>query len=275
MTVTEQSRVASSDIEPMIGTEILADKAALLSGVHAAEIRELLEQRGVLVFPKIDFTDEEHVAFTKTLGKFAREIRAEEVYKVTLDTGQNASAEYLKGAFYWHIDGTMSPMPILASILSAKVLSKTGGDTEFCNTYAAYDALSDEDKAAINGLKVVHALAASQTYFDPEPTLAKFLEWKGLGRNELATGLDPPFGPQVARHQRDRASCRRHRPARGRRSTTRPACATGRPRERFVYIVTEMVGGRHPDLGQYRHDAPRHRLCARRRPPAAPDQARG
>jgi alpha-ketoglutarate-dependent taurine dioxygenase len=50
-------------------------------------------------------------------------------------------ALYLKGSMYWHIDGTMNEVPILASILSAKYLPPEGGQTEFCNTYAPYDAL--------------------------------------------------------------------------------------------------------------------------------------
>lgn len=183
MTVAEKTRLATRDLAPLIGTAILADKPALLSGEHAAAIRELLERRGVLVFPQIHFTDEEQIAFTRTLGKFAKELRGEEIYKVTLDKGENATAEYLKGAFFWHIDGTMSPMPILASILSAKRLSETGGDTEFSNTYAAYEALSEEDKAALEGVKVVHTLAASQKMVDPEPTYAKYREWRGMGRD--------------------------------------------------------------------------------------------
>lgn len=73
----------TKDIKPQIGTEIHAEKAALLGGEHAEEIRELLEQRGVLVFPRISFTDEEQVAFTKTLGKFAPEL------KVMMDIGDN------------------------------------------------------------------------------------------------------------------------------------------------------------------------------------------
>ena len=52
----------TSDINPRIATRILNDKADLLSGVHAAEIRNLLERRGVLVFPEVNFTDEEQVA---------------------------------------------------------------------------------------------------------------------------------------------------------------------------------------------------------------------
>src|ERR1700756_1698519 len=104
-----------------------------------------LGRRGVVVFPEIHCTDEEHVAFTCTLGKFARELRGEDIYKVTLDAGQNTTAEYLKAAFFWHFDGFISPMPIRASLLSAKVLSPPGtGDTQFANTYAAYEALSDD-----------------------------------------------------------------------------------------------------------------------------------
>src|SRR3546814_5823423 len=107
-------------------------------------MRELLEQRGVLVFPQINFDDDEQVAFTKSLGTFAPEMAGEIIYKVTLDTNANSRADYLKGSLYWHIDGTMNDVPILASLLSMKQLPSTGGgDTEFCNTYAAYDDLSE------------------------------------------------------------------------------------------------------------------------------------
>ncbi len=101
----------------------------------------------MLVFPQVNFNDDEQVAFTNTLGTFAPEHDGEIIYKVTLDNKVNAKADYLKGSWYWHIDGTMNKVPILASILSAKVLSPTGGDTDFCNTYAAYDDLPDVEKA--------------------------------------------------------------------------------------------------------------------------------
>jgi len=168
MSTTEQTRLEYWKITPFIGTEILADKATLLRGEHAGEIRRLLEETGVLVFPKIDFTDEEQIAFTTTLGKFAKELKGEEIYKVSLDKGQNSTAEYLKGAFLWHIDGTMSPMPILASLLASKVRAPEGGDTDFCNTYAA-----------------IHTLAASQLDIEPEPSVAKLREWLSYGKNEL------------------------------------------------------------------------------------------
>jgi alpha-ketoglutarate-dependent taurine dioxygenase len=197
MSVAEETRFIVTNVKPKIGAKVLADKQSLLSGAHAEQLRDLLEQRGVLVFPKVNFTDEEQIAFTRTLGKFAREIRGEDIYKITMDKSQTATAEYLKGAFYWHIDGTMSPMPIRASILSAKVLSPVGGNTEFCNTYAAYDDLPEEEKKKLDGLRVVHAMAASQLYFDPEPTFAKWQEWMKMGTKEL---------PLVWTHQSGRKS---------------------------------------------------------------------
>jgi len=186
-----------TDIKPLIGAVVHADKATLLGGAHAAALREMLERRGVLVFPEIHFDDEEQIAFTSTLGRFAKELRGQDIYKITLDAGENATAEYLKGAFFWHFDGAMSPMPIRASLLASKVLSPTGGNTEFSNTYAAYDALSAEDKQALEGLRVVHALAASQLYVDPEPSYAKWQEWKTRGRKEL---------PLVWQHESGRKS---------------------------------------------------------------------
>jgi alpha-ketoglutarate-dependent taurine dioxygenase len=185
MSLAEKTRFEARSLKPKIGAEILADKATLLSGDYAGEIRELLEQRGVLIFPKVNFTDEEQIAFTSTLGKFAKEIRGEDIYKITMDKSQTATADYLKGAFYWHIDGTMSPMPIRASILASKVLSPTGGNTEFCNTYAAYDDLPEAEKQQLDGLMVVHAGSASQLYADPEPTYEKWREWQAMGRKEL------------------------------------------------------------------------------------------
>lgn len=176
----------TADINPRIGTEIRAEKHELLSGAYAAEIRELLESRGVLVFPEIGFTDDEQVAFTETLGTLAAERSGEKVYNVTLDTTVNRGAAYLKGSLYWHLDGTMNEVPILASLLSSKVLpSNGGGDTEFCNTYAAYDDLSDDDKAELEELRVMHSSWNTLHYYDPEPTIKTLRQMMAIGDREL------------------------------------------------------------------------------------------
>lgn len=174
------------DITPRIATEIRADKKTLLSGQYAAKMRELLELRGVLVFPRIDFTDEEQIAFTQTLGTFAPEMRGDRVYKVTLDTKVNDMADYLKGSLYWHIDGTMNAVPILASLLSMRVLpSNGGGDTEFCNTYAAYDDLPEDEKRKIDKLRVMHSAWNTLFYYDPEPSIEALRNMMRIGDREL------------------------------------------------------------------------------------------
>ncbi|MGB5794248.1 MAG: TauD/TfdA family dioxygenase [Mycolicibacter algericus] len=186
MTLKTTSTLPTRDLTERIATEVRADKAALLSGDHAGAIRALLEQRGVLVFPQIGFTDAEQIAFTETLGTLAPERDGEAVYDVTLDTNVNKQADYLKGSFYWHLDGTMNQVPILASLLSSKVLpADGGGDTEFCNTYAAYDDLSDEDKAQIASLRAMHSAWNSLLYYDPEPDFATLRQMMAIGEREL------------------------------------------------------------------------------------------
>jgi alpha-ketoglutarate-dependent taurine dioxygenase len=178
--------LAARDLTPRIAAEIRADKEALLSGVHAGAIRELLERRGVLVFPQIGFTDDEQVAFTETLGTLATERSGEQVYSVTLDTTVNKRADYLKGSLYWHIDGTMNEVPILASLLSSKVLPEDGGgDTEFCNTYAAYEDLSDEDKQQLESLRVMHSAWNTLLYYNPEPDIATLRQMMAIGERKL------------------------------------------------------------------------------------------
>ncbi|MCJ2177080.1 TauD/TfdA dioxygenase family protein [Novosphingobium album (ex Hu et al. 2023)] len=187
MPAVTETKLRTEDIKPKIGSRVLNSKEELLSGELAAQLRDLIEQRGVLVFPKIDFTEDEQIAFTKTLGNYAPENPDGSVSKITLDVKENPSAaEYLKGSLYWHIDGTRNDVPIFASLLTCKVLSPRGtGNTGFSNTYAAYDSLSDEQKAEYETLKVVHAPWASLFYYEPEPPLAKVKGMQAIGEKVL------------------------------------------------------------------------------------------
>ena len=105
MSVIETSRLKSEEIKPKIGSRILNSKEELLSGELTDQINDLLEQRGVLVFKKINFTDEEQIAFTHTLGTFAHEEGEsifskngeDSVYPITMDPKVNPNADYLKG----------------------------------------------------------------------------------------------------------------------------------------------------------------------------------
>jgi alpha-ketoglutarate-dependent taurine dioxygenase len=193
-----QSRLVHEPIKSSIGSRVLNTKAELLSGKFADEIRAVLQERGVLVFPQVNFSDEEQIAFTKTLGTFQPEREGGDVFKVTLDNKENPlGAEYLKGSLYWHLDGTMNPVPILASLLSSKKLASWGGNTGFCNTYAAYEQLSDAQKAELDRLKVMHSVWSTVFYYEPEPSLAKLKGMQALGEREL---------PLVWKHRSGRKS---------------------------------------------------------------------
>jgi len=182
--VTNATRLVSEQIKPKVGARILNSKEELLSGTLSAEINRLLEDRAVLVFPQINFTDEEQVAFTNSIGGLASEVRGESVFKISLDKTVNREAvEYLKGSLFWHVDGTMNSVPIRGSVLSSKVLPPWGGNTEFANCYAAYDDLPQETKDRIDGLRVVHAMWHSQLFHCPEPTLAQLEDWMSKGED--------------------------------------------------------------------------------------------
>jgi alpha-ketoglutarate-dependent taurine dioxygenase len=203
MATVAKTRLIAEEVKPKIGSRVLNTREELLSGAFAGELRELLEQRGVLVFPRIAFTDEEHVAFTKTLGTFAPEMtdkdEEDKVHPITLDEKLNpGSAIYLKGSLYWHIDGTMNKVPILASLLSCKVPSPKGtGNTGFANTYAAYEALPAERKAEYETMRVRHGAWATLFYWSPEPDQALLERMQGIGDVEI---------PLVWKHRSERRS---------------------------------------------------------------------
>jgi len=178
----ELTGLRRKDPTPRIGSELEARIEDLLSGKYASEIRQLLEQRGVVAFRGLHLTDEQQVTFTKTLGTNSQEYA---ITKITMDPLENPKAEYIKGAFFWHIDGTMLKVPSFASLMSPRRLSDTGGQTEFANTYAAYDDLPDAEKKFLTGLKVVHMFETSQRYVTPEPSYAELVKWQEHPPNTL------------------------------------------------------------------------------------------
>jgi alpha-ketoglutarate-dependent taurine dioxygenase len=165
------------DIQPKVGSEVRIDRASFLDGTHAKEIEQLLVDRTALVFREMHLTDEELRQFSSTIGSVTQQ-GEEGVSKISMDPEVSSVAGYTRGAFYWHIDGANDPIPAKATMLSAKVLSDEGGDTLVCNTYAAYADLPDAEKQALEGLRVRHALEATQRMVTPAPTVAELARWR-------------------------------------------------------------------------------------------------
>ena len=221
-----------SPAQPAIGAIVDLDKASLLAGEHARGLRALLEERGVLIFPRASFSRDEQITFTRTLGTYVSDRPDGDTTAITIDPKAGAAARYSESAFFWHFDGYMNEMPILASLLCCEQPSPEGGETEFCNTYAAWEALPSERKEQLEGLRAVHAMAGAQMSVEPEPSYETFSEWRKVrsstlplvwthrsGRKSLAigntavnvVGLDPLEGLDLLVWLRDWATQERFR----------------------------------------------------------------
>lgn len=173
-------------VKQHIGGVVHIDKADLCKPEVVAEIKAALEDRGVLVFPQIHLTDAEQLAFTDAFGErvnFTKQapgsdVSSEDVYKITLDKKFNQEPDYVYGTWFWHVDGVTIDQPLpKATMLSARTLSGEGGQTEFASTFAAWEQLPEDQKRAIENLKVIHRLEASMRplYVDmPEERLQRY-----------------------------------------------------------------------------------------------------
>ena len=180
------SNVTIEPVKEHVGGIVHVDRAHLCDDDLVEAIRAALEERSVLVFPKINLTDAEQLAFTDKFGERVKftgtvpggEGESEELYKITLDKKFNPEPDYVLGTYFWHMDGVTIDQPLPKfTMLSARSLSPTGGQTEFANTFAAYENLPEEEKEAIKDLKVIHRMEASMRplYVDmPEERLNRY-----------------------------------------------------------------------------------------------------
>src|SRR6188472_1607007 len=170
-----------------VGAEVTGLDSDMLATDDAlgAAVLDALEDNGVLVFPGLGLTPEAQVAFCRRLGDVDHSSDGHHpvagIYPITLDKSKNASADYLRATFDWHIDGCTpieDTFPQMATVLSAKQVADSGGETEFANSYAAYDALSDAEKQRYASLRVVHSLEASQRRVTPDPSPEVLAKWR-------------------------------------------------------------------------------------------------
>ena len=158
-----------------------------------AEIEAAFNRYSVLVFPAQVLTDAQQIAFSELFGPQEPVANYTGVRKFRLE-GPIADLSNLdpqgkiwgevserrlfnRGNLLWHTDSSFKHVPALASMLSAREIPPTGGETEFCDLRAAYDALPEQRKARIDDLVVEHSIFHSRsllgvTKFDPEAVKA-------------------------------------------------------------------------------------------------------
>lgn len=177
-TATLQKPLVKIDLEPRIATEVKTDAATLASGVHAAELRHALEQRGVLIFREIHLNNEQQIAFAQSLGTVVL-AGDKGIQPLSMDKKINPVADYQRGAIYWHIDGACDGTPNFAAMLSGRTIVDKGGETLFANTYAAWDDLPEDEKKQLDGLRVIHSLETAQRMIVPQPGYNELRMWQG------------------------------------------------------------------------------------------------
>ena len=175
------------NIKDKIGSRVVwDDRADLFTPEAAAAIKAKVEERTVVVFPALNLTDEEQLLITdlmggrlKLTGRFNVQDNDDNVYQVTLDEKINPQPEYVLGTYFYHMDGMPVPIaPPFATLLSARKTAPVGGQTEFASTAAGYAGLSDAERREIEGLTVIHSVAASMVPlrgFIPDEEYAKVI----------------------------------------------------------------------------------------------------
>ncbi|WP_317932245.1 TauD/TfdA family dioxygenase [Halioxenophilus sp. WMMB6] len=167
------------NLKDQIGAKVSVSVDDLLAPATGRELRNLLIERGVLLFEQIYLSDEQQVQLAGNMGSVRAEGK-QGIYKISLDKNVNARGDYLKGSFLWHMDGTHDSTPVFASLLTGVTLSPVGGQTEFANSYCAYASLPAEMQARIAHLKVVHSVECSMRRAGIEPTPENLAYWRSI-----------------------------------------------------------------------------------------------
>jgi alpha-ketoglutarate-dependent 2,4-dichlorophenoxyacetate dioxygenase len=146
-----------------------------LSDETVAAIHAGMDRYAVLVFRGQSLDEEQHLAFTRQLGEIEMTLntglRAANEYRLppvfadvsNLDQNQQPMARddrrrlFSLGNRLWHSDSSFKVVPAKYSLLYAVATPSKGGQTQFADMRAAYDALDDETKATIEGQVCEHS----------------------------------------------------------------------------------------------------------------------
>jgi alpha-ketoglutarate-dependent 2,4-dichlorophenoxyacetate dioxygenase len=198
-------------LHPLFAGEVSGtDIARPLVPADVAAIEGGMDRYAVLVFRDQRLTDEQQLAFSRNFGEleFTRgtgiskpgELRLDPAFAdvSNLDANNQPLARnnrrrlYSLGNRLWHSDSSFKAIPAKYSLLSGRIVSEKGGETEFADMRAAYDALDAATKTQIEDLVCEHSLLYSreQLGFDltPEERVTMQPVRQRLVRTNPATG---------------------------------------------------------------------------------------
>jgi alpha-ketoglutarate-dependent 2,4-dichlorophenoxyacetate dioxygenase len=173
--------ITTRQIHPVFVGEVSGiDAAKAVTREDAQAIDAGMAKYAVLVFRDQKLTDEQQMAFTRNFGTI-EDARGGNITKPQdrrLVEGMNDVSNLAKdgsplprdsrlrlfnvGNMLWHSDSSFRVIPAKYSLLSARTVNRKGGNTEFADMRAAYDALDDETKCEIDELVCEHSLMYSR-----------------------------------------------------------------------------------------------------------------
>jgi len=144
-----------------------------------AGIEALFNRYSVLVFPDQHLSIDQHLAFAQRFGPLETSIhatrsdaklrvRAEIADVSNLSPGDEIWAETSRKRMFemanrlWHTDSSFKRVPAKASLLYARSIPPIGGQTEYIDMRAAYDALPASMRERLRGLVAEHAIMHSR-----------------------------------------------------------------------------------------------------------------
>jgi len=164
-------------LHPVLAGEVEGiDLRAPLTPAEVTAIEAGMDRHAVLVFPGQDLSDEQQLAFSRNFGELERPGAASNITRPedrrlgpcmadisNLDRHQqilrrdDRQRMFNLGNRLWHSDSSFKATPAKYSLLYCLSVASKGGNTEFADMRAAYDALDDERKALIEDLVCEHS----------------------------------------------------------------------------------------------------------------------
>lgn len=181
------------DIQPLsdaCGVQVNGLDLSAVSPDQVQALKGLLAERGVLFFHDQTLSPQQHIAFARLWGEidinryFPADSEFPEIAEVRKDEGQTTN---IGGG--WHTDHSYDVAPAMGSILLAREVPPTGGDTLFSSMYAAYEGLSDGLKATLAGLRAEHS---ADHIYGPDGVYSKTDQGTALKGQDERTGAVHP-----------------------------------------------------------------------------------
>ena len=156
-----------------LGATVTGVRLNTLSDREWQVIEDAFHHYAVLVFAGANLTEAEHIAFSRRFGPLERTLsqrtdkREISLLSNVAKDGEIAKPDdnlglFLKGNRYWHTDSSFKKVGAKVSLLRALEVPDCGGDTEWADMRAAWDALDPDTQRRLEGLVAVHSYAYSQ-----------------------------------------------------------------------------------------------------------------